>query len=796
MGSQLIQESKLASDTVDQLQASLDSLPSEYRPTWSLRAELLKPKESSRVTQAEISQPLCAAVQIILVNLLRTANVRFKAVVGHSSGEIVAAYAAGFLSSSDAIRIAYLRGFSLSLAKGGAPASVTGAMLAAGTSFEDAAGLVELESLHGRIVVAASNSPESVTLSGDSDAIEEAKQILDDEGKFARLLKVDKAYHSHHMIPSSQPYIDTMKKVRVHVQQPPTTGEYPIWVSSVLGDAIEGVTASELSAEYWSRNMVSPVLFSQAVEYALGAHGPFDLVVEVGPHPALKSPTLNTITAATGQSIPYTGILRRGAHDLEAFGEGLGYIWQNFGRGIVNFTSLELNGHGSGVQIPKLAVLKGLPGYAWEHDREYWHESRYSKALRNNNQPPHPLLGSRVPDGTQNESRWRNYLNVREVPWLVHHQIQRQIIFPAAGYLVAVVEALVQLYGQESVQLIDFSGITIGQALVLEEDASSVEILVSFREISRDAKEAEGVFAFYSEPPSSKGTGQLAMNASGQVAVSLGIPSEHALPEPYQPKGQFLSIEPERFYKETDELGFGYSGSFRKLVHTSRRMDEAIGEIRLPDSEDEGDVPIIIHPGTLDSAIQSTMLAFSYPGDGRLRSIYLPTGIDRLRINPWAYAKHKGAPGSRLAFYSAVEPDRATDLNGGFEVSTLDRRVTLIQLQGLRTTPLTPSSVDNDRNLFTETTWAPEYPSGNGPLVGTDAEDGALALDMERVAYYYMREVDGVVAPADRHTLEKHHQAFYRYFDHNLTWVAEGKHPFLKESINDSSLDILNIFDK
>ncbi|PGH16793.1 hypothetical protein AJ80_05108 [Polytolypa hystricis UAMH7299] len=795
MGAQLILGFKTASDTIDKLQASLKNLPLEYRPTWSLREELLKGKEASRVAQGEISQPLCAAVQIVLVALFKAANIRFKAVVGHSSGEIVAAYAAGYISEDDAIRIAYLRGFFLNLAKG-PKGSEAGGMLAAGTTYDDAQGLVDLPDLQGRIVIAASNSPESVTLSGDLDAIEEAKDILDDEEKFARLLKVDKAYHSHHMVPASSPYIEALHKLGIRVQQPPSIGEFPVWTSSVYGEDIDSVSLATLGGEYWSRNMVSPVLFSQAVEYVVGAHGPFDFAIEVGPHPALKGPTLSTIQAITGQPLPYTGVLRRGADDVEAFGEGLGFLWQTLGEKAVDFTSLERNAHGIGVSAPAPVILKDLPNYAWEHDREYWHESRYSKALRNNYLQPHQLLGSRVPDGTQNEARWRNYLNIREIPWLVHHQIQRQIIFPAAGYLSAVVEAMVQLFGQGSIQIVDFSNVSIGQALVLEDNGSSAETLLTFRETATHLDTVEAVFAFYSGSSGKTSTG-MNLNASGKLSITLGSPANQSLPEPYNPKGQFLDIDHERFYTETDKLGFGYTGPFRKLINTRRKMDEAIGEIQTPDLADEGDTPLIIHPGTLDSAIQSLMLAFAYPGDGRLRSIYLPTGIDRLQINPSAYAQLKGPSGSRLAFHASVDPDHPASLKGDFEVSSADRRVTLIQLQGLSTTPLVPASADNDLNLFTETTWAPESPAGNTALVGTDPNDYTLAFEMERVAYYYMRGVDKVVPQSERHSLEWHHQAFYRYFEHQLGWVAKGTHPFAKKDwINDTDDDILQILKK
>jgi acyl transferase domain-containing protein len=109
MGAELIEKSPAARRIIHELGSHLARLPSKDRPTWSLEAELLADSTSSRVGEAALSQPLCTAVQILLVELLRLAKVHLACVVGHSSGEIAAAYAAGYLTARDAIVIAYYR---------------------------------------------------------------------------------------------------------------------------------------------------------------------------------------------------------------------------------------------------------------------------------------------------------------------------------------------------------------------------------------------------------------------------------------------------------------------------------------------------------------------------------------------------------------------------------------------------------------------------------------------------------------------------------------------------------------
>jgi hybrid polyketide synthase/nonribosomal peptide synthetase ACE1 len=155
MGAQLIETSPFAAERLAELDHSLSSLPKGDRPKWSLKAQILADPSVSRLSEAVVSQPLCTAVQIVLADMLKLSGIKLHAVVGHSSGEIGAAYAAGFLSAKDAIRIAYYRGVYAMLAQ--SPNGAKGAMVAVGTSYEDALEFCELEDFEGRVQVAACN---------------------------------------------------------------------------------------------------------------------------------------------------------------------------------------------------------------------------------------------------------------------------------------------------------------------------------------------------------------------------------------------------------------------------------------------------------------------------------------------------------------------------------------------------------------------------------------------------------------------------------------------------------------
>lgn len=332
------------------------------------------------------------------------------------SGEIAAAYASGFISAHDAIRVSYYRGYYAQLASG--PEGIAGSMIAVGTTFEDGKAMCDLEDFEGRITVAANNSSESITISGDSDAIAEVIVVFEEEGKSVRQLKVNTAYHSHHMILCSDAYVEAITRCNIEILDP--ENDAPIWYSSVDGGVrVEG--DGSLRANYWAENMVKPVLFAQAIECAMEECGRFDTALEVGPHPALKRPVAQINQQLRVEMVPYSGVLHRGKDDFKSFLDCIGFVWCHCGGSAVDFDSFQ-KAHYSDNSYS--VVLKDLPTYAWSHDRDYWTECRGGKVYRTHETSIHEFLGRRTPDGMQNQWRWENVLSVRELPWLSGHALQ------------------------------------------------------------------------------------------------------------------------------------------------------------------------------------------------------------------------------------------------------------------------------------------------------------------------------------------------------------------------------------
>ncbi len=184
MGKSLIDHCPLFRSILEECDRVLSELPDP--PVWKIKDELSREQETSNIYKADFAQPLCTALQLGLVAVLTSWGVTPDAVVGHSSGEICAAYAAGALSLRDAMVTSYYRGLVLT----GHPAQNSkGSMCAVGLDESDADSLIK--GFAGRVQIAAVNSPSSCTLSGDFDAIREIVDQLVKKKIFCRELQVD-----------------------------------------------------------------------------------------------------------------------------------------------------------------------------------------------------------------------------------------------------------------------------------------------------------------------------------------------------------------------------------------------------------------------------------------------------------------------------------------------------------------------------------------------------------------------------------------------------------------------------
>ncbi|KAL2169173.1 hypothetical protein VTG60DRAFT_6413 [Thermothelomyces hinnuleus] len=796
MAAELIRESPFAAKIIRDLEVSLGELPVPDRPSWSLEAEILAAPSVSRMGESAISRPLNAAVQIMLVDLLRAAGIHFEAVVGHSGGEVGAAYAAGFLTARDALCVAYYRGMNCKHAGSPNGSHIAGAMLAVGTSPADAEEICSDPDFAGRISVAAVNSSSSVTISGDEDAIAELEAIMEEEKKFDRRLRVDNAYHSLHMVPAADPYLQGMRRAGIKARKPslprPCT-----WYSSVFdGKPME--YSPELSDEYWVQNMVKPVLFSRALEAALSSGISFDVAIEVGPHPALKSPSGLTIQEVIQKPLPYQGALFRGAHAIEALSNALGFLWSHVDKGSVDLSSFEAALSG---EKEHFRVLKDLASYQWNHQTKYWGESRRSRQMRLRQPAFHPLLGDPTPDSSAHALRWKNVLKPSEMQWLEGHTVQGQVVFPAAGYVATALEAARVLAAGKNIRLIELADLTIHQAVAFSgNNDTGIEVLVELTNITRDRKHPDHIVARFSYSAALGGdaASDLTLAVDADLRLSLGEDaSPNLLPERQPKPPHMIPVEEARLYGFMESLEYNFSGPFRSLMTLERKLGRAACVAKRASTPDC--VGLLIHPVDLDAAFQSIMVSYSYPGDDQLRNLHLPTTISKIRVNPSALARPEGV--SEVDFMevdSTCNPEDRSSPGSGFSgnvnIYLHGSNHAAVQVDHVLFKPVGAGASD-DHNIFCKMDLAPANPDGYTAADGipvTQYEKDMMWI-LSRIVNFYLRQFDRDVpqdSPARSESPLCHYLNYARYITDLLD---RGENKFAKEEWkNDTLQDILD----
>lgn len=564
----------------------------EHAAEWKIEAELRKTGKKSRVHVAEFSQPLCTAIQIALVDTFAALGIQPDAVVGHSSGEIAGAYAAGALTAKEAIISALHRGAVTNLQKR------SGVMAAVGMSWKETE-----KYLVANVAIACDNSPKSVTISGDGDKVE---AVIADIHKsqpdvIVRKLQVDKAYHSYHMAEIGEHYHSLLEN-KMNEKEPTK-----LFFSSVTGNLLDKSTS--LGSKYWQRNMESPVLFRAAFSSVLRHPvGKNPIFLEIGPHSALAGPLRQTLTQES-RSAPYISALIRNQNCVESLLSAVGKLYTF--QVPVDLKAL----------IPTGSCLSDLPPYPWDHEECYWYENRLSKEYRLRKYPHHDLLGARIIESTDFEPSWRNLFHLNTAPWVCDHKVEDDIVFPFAGYVAMAGEAVRQVTGiNETFRL---RHVIVSTALVVPE-GKPTEMITTLRPHRLtdmlNSKWWEFTIASHNGHTWTK-------HCTGEaMAQSEGLGSSQ------RPEALPRKIEMRRWFDILRRAGLDLGPAFHNLgdISAGTTTQQATGEL-LINKHTEANM-YHIHPTVIDSALQLIGIAFTN-GEARKFKNRLPTSCDDFSVS-------------------------------------------------------------------------------------------------------------------------------------------------------------------
>lgn len=725
MGRELIDAYPIFKSSLEQFDSYLVKLGA----TFSLIEELGRDAKTSRLSDAELSQPSCSAIQIALLDLLSAWGVSPKAVVGHSSGEIAAAYAAGALTLQECAAIAYYRGQSVLKLKEQHP-GLKGNMLAIGASPEEVSPMIKsLKS--GTATIACVNSPGSITASGDSDAISELQKMVEEKQLFNRLVRVETAYHSHHMELVARWYGEAIGKIA------PQTDSDVAFYSSLKGHQVD---CSELTTSYWVSNLTQPVQFSSALREMctpLEGQEKIDVLVEIGPHSALEGPTKQILKAI--ESLPkkpaYLPSLVRNKDAVETAVDLAGSLFTH--GSVLNFEAVNF----PVTPAKALEVLTDLPRYPWDHSKRYWYESRISRNHLDRPFARNDVVGVLADYSNELEPTWRNIIRTDEIPWVRGHVMQDMIIYPMAGYLSMVVEAAAQraTLAAKAFDRFVFRDVTISRPLVIQEgtDAEINLTLRPYAEGTRQSSKAWDEFRVFSWNRDRNWVehcrGLIRVDQSGDTnLVHDNTVDDKASLEQRITRvnnGCTQPVDAKMLYEELEGVSAKYNTLFQSMENCLASDTNCAADIIIPDTAKgmpKGYEPsLFIHPAFLDQFTHAAW-AILGAGRGRLPALYMPRFFKGLTIS----AQLCRTPGDRLRVYGEGNPN--FDNPGSTKITMFatatDGAKELISMDGLIVDPFLDgqnSSKPAARELCYNLTWEPLSPPSDE---GTQLADGASSM--------------------------------------------------------------------
>lgn len=666
MGQELMRTESVVRQAVEEIDAC-------FRPLagWSLEEAMMAGEGASRMARTEVAQPANFALQVALTRLWDSMGIRPAAVVGHSVGEVVSAFVAGVYSLEEAVRVSFHRSRLQQMMAG------RGAMLAAGLTEEEAEKIL---TNYPGVSVAAVNSFNAVTLSGDSEQLKEIAASLESEEIFQKFLRVEVAYHSPQMDPLEADLLQSLSHLS------PKPAQLPLY-STAYGEI---VPAEQWSAAYWWRNVRQPVHFAAAVRQLLAAG--YSDFLEVGPHPVLGN-SLKECAAHLGKKITCFPSLRRGEPERSR-------VW-------LSLAELYVAGHDPEWTSVVSPVGRFLPApqYPWQR-QTCWNESERSRMERLG--LPGPVYLNRTVPGPL--PCWEVEINRNYFPFLFDHVVQDQTVFAGMGYIESALALGRQIHDLEAMVL---ETVNFERLLVI--DPSKLQYLLT----SFDRQ--GGKFRVQSRVEGEEDS--LQTHCSGRLLPLASAPREprdlKALREQCP-----STVEAEAFYEHLKRRELNYGPAFQPVRKMGVSGNHFLAEIEIGPVCESEDHPL--HPIVFDAALQAVIFCSKHD------RLFVP-----FSFGEFSYFSRVNTP--RCLAYGEIV--RQTDTQLVAHVSLLDEEGRIcVQARDITLQFVDTRTAEAERDLYHEIVWKVSpietevVPDGSDVLILADEADSDLALAGELCA--------------------------------------------------------------
>ncbi|EPJ44469.1 MAG: hypothetical protein OFPII_34580 [Osedax symbiont Rs1] len=576
MGKSMLASSVVFKDAV----LEVDALFRQHAD-FSLIEELEGRNGADRFEYTEIAQPTLFAIQVATTQYLSSRGVLPSVVMGHSVGEVAAAWASGALSLDAAVRVIYYRSLWQGKTKG------QGAMLAVGLGEGESVAILD-ESNLSNLHLAGVNSHRGVTLAGNAEELDQLVQILTEKNIFNVKLPLDYAFHSSAMDSIQLALLEDLADLVPRK----TSIDF---ISTVSGSLISGL---KLNNAYWWDNIRQPVQFEKALNTVIEQG--YNCFVEVGAHPVLRGYQQDQLRHNNVEGV-----------QIPTFTRNLG-------------TQDELDTASAAV-ISAGAIASSqwfatpgkrmeTPCYSWQLD-SHWYTNTTEYDTLFSRFYVHPLLGAPIP---LQILQWESVLDSCKYAWLADHKVGESVVFPGAGFIELALNAASYFRDEQQIEI---EALEILAPLILE-DAQSKTVQTKVDELTGD-------ITIYSRTYST--SDQWVLNAKARAC--------------HQPSAINLAIKPLLFPTRAADFdalqhrqlalraGLQYGPAFSAVVCGWVSGSEVIAKFSLPASIKEGLDSYKLHPGILDSAIQLVIHILSAEIEQHSGTAFIPVRVERLTIN-------------------------------------------------------------------------------------------------------------------------------------------------------------------
>ncbi|MRH92369.1 SDR family NAD(P)-dependent oxidoreductase [Nocardia sp. SYP-A9097] len=527
---------------------------------WSVRDLLfeqeLAPESLSREA---VVQPILFAVMVSLAAVWRSFGITAQGVVGHSQGEIAAAYVCGALSLRDAAAVIAARSAQLATIGGRGQMAVVG--LPAGELEQ------RLTGLGGRVSVAAINSSTATVLAGEREPLAALLGDLEREHVYVKRLGIDVAGHSPHVEPIRAPLLADLAGIAAH----PTT--IP-WYSTVSG---EPMPRKPIDAHYWYHNLRETVRFAPTLERMLDDG--FRYFVELAPHPALMT-AIHSVAEGKGREVVVVGSLRRGEDGPDCMDRALAGLYAG----------------GWNIDWPRLLPAHGraeLPTYAWD-TQSYWTDPQSAADSAHGLSPAgHPLVDFVVPQPETGGVTLTGRLSARTHPQLAEHAVASTAMLPGTALLELAERAAREVGCASVAELVLHAPVRLGA-----DDAIRIQVA-----LGGPGESGERALTIHSRPEREDGGWEL--HARGTVTPGGPEPVARDNVFEHWPPAGSVPLEIGDLYERLRERGYEYGPVFRGLHAVWRCGTEVFAEVTLPGQARADASAYALHPALFDAALHA-----------------------------------------------------------------------------------------------------------------------------------------------------------------------------------------------